>query len=282
MKKNEKTFCHIITKKEITKRRGECRLENKSIALVVPCYNEASRGDCNNNFASRLQKLSEELDKRVVTNVVLVNDGSADNTEEVAKKFIESNGLSKDWHLISLKENCGKGQALIEGLSLAATLAPYIAYIDADLSVPARYLNNVQKNCTKFNITCGYRRYKNQPLARKVANKLAKTCNKYAIGVNSKDTQCPFKVMPSEGFLKVKQWLKGYRWIFDIELLWELEKRGYYLQETFVDFENMESVSLSTIKALARCALDIVDFKATRWVRRARYVAKKRKEGGVS
>lgn len=250
-------------------------MQNKGpISLVIPCYNEASRGD----FTNRLAKLNEEIDKDIVTHVIIVDDGSKDNTFEVITKFIEENNLKEIWSLLKLKKNAGKGIALLKGLSLAATLTPYVAYIDADLSISPSYLNDALTCVTINTVVCGHRIYKKeQTLPRKFASKLVKLCNKYTVGLKSKDTQCPFKIIPSQGFLKVKDSLKGYRWIFDIELLWELERRGYYISEKYVTFNNMDSISLSTAKALVRCAKDLADFKATRWERRIEYVRNKKK-----
>lgn len=254
-------------------------LKKRTIALVVPCYNEASRGDGDGDFLKRLQRLNEEIDKDVVTHVVIVDDGSKDDTSTVVKCFIKENNLSSHFILIRMKQNQGKGKALMKGLRCASKLAPYIAYIDADISVSASYLNEALDCCSNGTVVCGNRiRKGNQPLSRKFANKLAKICNKYTIGLKSKDTQCPFKIFPSEGYLKIESNLKGYRWIFDIELLWELERRGYYIQEQYVVFENMDSITLSTAKALVRCAKDILDFKIVRCKRRIDYLKNRRKD----
>lgn len=256
-------------------------LNKRTIALVVPCYNEASRGNDKDDLKNRLQRLNNEIDKNVVTNVIFVDDGSLDNTSNVIEYFINENYLFDSWNLIKIYKNEGKGRALMTGLEFASNLAPYIAYIDADLSVSANYLNNAIDCCSKSMIVCGYRKYQNQNFARRFANKLAKICNKYMIGIKSRDTQCPLKVFSSESFLKVKDNLKGYRWIFDIELLWELEKRGYFIHEKYVIFNNLESGSLSTSKAILRCAKDVVDFKIVRIKRRIDYLKNKNKENNL-
>jgi dolichyl-phosphate beta-glucosyltransferase len=240
-------------------------INKNEIALVIPCYNEASRGEGDSSFENRLEQISKELNGSVVTNIILVNDGSKDNTACIIRNFIKSKNLENTWHFVDVQPNGGKGKALMEGLTFASKYAPYVAYIDADLSVPTRFLNISTKYCNSNTIICGRRAYKvKRTFPRKVASLLARLCNKWFIGIGIKDTQCPFKVMPSEAFLSIKHRLKGYRWIFDIELLWELEKEGFILKEMPVPFHNMESITLSTVKALCNCAKDVLHFKLKR------------------
>jgi glycosyltransferase involved in cell wall biosynthesis len=56
--------------------------------------------------------------------IIVVNDGSADNTAEVVKGI-------EGVHLVDLVKNVGKGGAMVAGVS--STLAPIIAFVDADL-----------------------------------------------------------------------------------------------------------------------------------------------------
>ncbi len=56
--------------------------------------------------------------------IIVVNDGSSDNTAAVVKNI---DGV----HLVDLVKNVGKGGAMVAGVS--ATLAPIIAFVDADL-----------------------------------------------------------------------------------------------------------------------------------------------------
>lgn len=236
-----------------------------TVTLVIPFYNEASRGVGSETLEKRLEKLERELNESVVTNVVLVNDGSRDETSRILSNFIKWNDLDSTWHFVDNRINKGKGRALMDGFEVAKNLTPYIAYIDADLSVPISSLNQVASHCTPGTVFCGKRRYeKKQTLGRKIASLLSRLCNRFVIGVSVKDTQCPFKIFETKAYEKVKGYLKGYRWIFDIELLWEMEKSGVCLREVPVAFVNMDSVSLSTVKALIRCAGDAFDFKVNR------------------
>ncbi|MEI7575938.1 MAG: glycosyltransferase family 2 protein [Armatimonadota bacterium] len=87
----------------------------KRVAIIIPAYNEASR------IANVLQAVKASS---YAHEIIVVNDGSADNTAEVVRKI---DGV----HLVDMVKNVGKGGAMVAGVS--ATLAPIIAFVDADL-----------------------------------------------------------------------------------------------------------------------------------------------------
>ena len=86
------------------------------VAVIIPAFNEEQR-ILNVLFAVRASKL--------MTEIIVVDDGSKDKTAEVARTV---EGVK----VIKLKVNRGKGGALAAGV--AATKAGVIAFVDADLS----------------------------------------------------------------------------------------------------------------------------------------------------
>jgi len=84
------------------------------VAAVVPAYNEE-------RTIGRV--LSTLVKCRAVDEVVVVSDGSTDGTAEVARSF----GV----RVVELQPNQGKGAAMCAGV--AATDAPFIVFLDADL-----------------------------------------------------------------------------------------------------------------------------------------------------
>jgi glycosyltransferase involved in cell wall biosynthesis len=87
----------------------------KRVAIIIPAYNEASR------IATVLKEVKASSSAH---EIIVVNDGSADNTAEVVKGI-------EGVHLVDLVKNVGKGGAMVAGVS--STLAPIIAFVDADL-----------------------------------------------------------------------------------------------------------------------------------------------------
>ncbi len=94
------------------------------ISIVVPCYNEEKV------LELFYKEAIPELEKINGTTfeIILVNDGSKDNTLEVMKKL-----ASTDDRIIyiSLSRNFGKESAIYAGLEAAT--GNYVGLMDADL-----------------------------------------------------------------------------------------------------------------------------------------------------
>lgn len=78
------------------------------VSILVPCYNEADT----------IENTVRELSKIHYPNyeIIVINDGSSDNTEEVAYKLLDT---YEKMRFINLKENNGKANALYLGLIAA-------------------------------------------------------------------------------------------------------------------------------------------------------------------
>lgn len=89
------------------------------ISVIIPCYNS------DKNIEKTLKSLeSQSYDK---FEVVIVNDGSTDNTESVIKKYLESSNLNVKY---ILQKNSGVSSARNKGLEIAR--GEYITFLDSD------------------------------------------------------------------------------------------------------------------------------------------------------
>lgn len=115
------------------------------ISVVVPCYNESEA----------LPKFMEVLDEIIARmnyvdfQVVLVNDGSRDNTLEVMKKISADEAVVK---YVSFSRNFGKEAAMYAGLAHAD--GDYVAIMDADLQDPPEFLEEMYKAVTEEGYDC--------------------------------------------------------------------------------------------------------------------------------
>lgn len=85
------------------------------VAIIIPAKDEELR------IARVLVAASES---KLAGEVIVVSDGSTDRTADIARKF-------KQVRVVELKENLGKGGAMLAGVR--ATEADIVCFVDADL-----------------------------------------------------------------------------------------------------------------------------------------------------
>ena len=105
---------------------------NELVSIIVPCYNQAQYLD------EALQSVFDQT----YTNweCIIINDGSPDNTEEVAKKWV-----SKDTRFVYLKkENGGLSSARNAGINTAKGV--FILPLDADDKIAPNYITLAVKS----------------------------------------------------------------------------------------------------------------------------------------
>lgn len=103
----------------------------EKISIVVPCYNEQNTLP---KLVKEVKKLRESL-KECTIELILVNDGSSDQTLSVMK---ELSAVDHDISYLSFSRNFGKEAAMYAGLCNAQ--GDYIAVMDADLQDPPELL----------------------------------------------------------------------------------------------------------------------------------------------
>lgn len=100
-----------------------CKSKRKwlpKVSLIVPCYNEEE------NITKTLQSILDSDYPKNNLEIIVVDDGSRDNTLKIAEEFAKNEPLIKVFH----KENGGKYTALNFGL--IKSTAQYMGTVDAD------------------------------------------------------------------------------------------------------------------------------------------------------
>ena len=108
---------------------------NPLISVIVPCYNQAQYLD---------ECLQSVLDQTYTDwECIIVNDGSSDHTEEVAKKWLKKDPRFKYIH----KENGGLSSARNAGITQAK--GEWVLPLDADDKIGNLYLELAEKEFSK-------------------------------------------------------------------------------------------------------------------------------------
>lgn len=129
----------------------------KTLAIVVPCYNEEDvLLDSNNKLLNLLNKMikNEEIDNKSF--ILYINDGSKDKTWDTIVKL---HNESKHICGVNLAGNTGHQNALMAGLFIAKEHADITISIDADLQDDIDVIPEmVMKNSMGCDIVYGVRK----------------------------------------------------------------------------------------------------------------------------
>ena len=225
------------------------------LSVIVPAYNEEKR----------LPKTLREIAKYLKTQsydweIVVVNDGSKDNTSQVVKGLFSE---IKNLRLIDNKENHGKGYVTRQGMLEAR--GDYRIFTDADNSTS---INQIEKIFPEFNngfdIVIGSRDVKGavlnppQPWIRNIIlGEGFKLFRKIVLGLwGVEDTQCGFKCFKKEVVEKVFPKCRIDRFAFDPEILIIAKKMGYKIKEIPVIWVN-DLESTVKFKSMIKMAIDL-------------------------
>lgn len=107
-------------------------MQKELLSIIIPVYNSEK------TIETVVIKLDEVLKKHINYEVILVNDGSKDNSynmcKELANKF-------KNIKFINLSKNFGQHNAILAGLHFAT--GEYIVFMDDDLQTPPEELSKL-------------------------------------------------------------------------------------------------------------------------------------------
>ncbi len=216
-----------------------------TLSIIIPAYNESAR------IGNALRQVLECVHAHGwAAEVVVVNDGSKDNTPEIVQSFAAQDPIVR---MIANPVNRGKGYSVRNGM-LHAT-GDIMMFTDADLSSPMeeteRLLAAIRDGA---DIAIGSRwldrgrQTKHQPWYRQVFGRCFNAVTRLVMGLPFADTQCGFKAFRRQAAYTIFQLQRIERWGFDPELLFIALKRGYSIREVPVTWGHDERSRLSYLK----------------------------------
>jgi len=227
------------------------------LSVVIPAYNEEKR------IAATLLDIDKYLSKQnYIYEIVVVNDGSKDNTSQLVKKMQE---LVKNLRLIDNVENHGKGWVTKQGMLEAK--GEYRIYVDADNAISIDQIENFWSYLKNYDVvigSIGVRGAKIEEQAgwyRRFLGKISKYLIRIVAGLwEIHDTQRAFKLFPAKVAQDVFSRQTIYRWGFDIEILALAKKLGYKIKELPVTWIN-PGESKVTLKSYIRTFWELLKIK---------------------
>ena len=190
------------------------------LSIVVPAFNEAGR--LGESLSAILAYLNE---RREENELIVVDDGSSDDTAKVAEKTLkDSRGVLT--RVIRYERNRGKGHAVRTGLLAAG--ANIALFSDADLSTPITETPKVVEPIIKgeCDLTFGSRALDrsligvHQPWRREQGGRVFNLLVRVATGLPFWDTQCGFKAFRMNVCRPLIEAAQIDRFGFDVELIY--------------------------------------------------------------
>ena len=208
------------------------------LSFIIPAYNEASR------IVPSLAKAQAYFAAQAyTTEILVVNDGSTDDTTSVAKSV---GGV----RVLEQPRNMGKGAAVRRGMMEAK--GEFRIFSDADFSTPiyetARVLERLQD---RADICIGSRGVdttlvkKHQPWYRETLGKMVNIVVQAAFIPGISDTQCGFKGLRAAAAEAVFSRAQLNGWMFDLEALYIASKLHLRIDEIPVEWYNDERSTVS-------------------------------------
>lgn len=231
------------------------------LSIVVPAYDEQDR------LGASVVKILEYIrDHEVSAEVIVVDDGSGDNTAGVAREASAAfPGIATK--VIRYEQNRGKGHAVKTGL-LAAS-ADIALFSDADLSTPISELPKLVDPIRngEYDLTFGSRAIDrsligtHQPWRREQGGKVMNLVIKTMAGLRFYDTQCGFKAFNMAEFRPLLDVMTIDRFGFDVEFLFVAQHNHLRLAEIPVRWDNVEGSKVHVVRDTRRMFSELAQIR---------------------
>jgi len=193
------------------------------LSVFLPAYNEEA------NLEKTVKNVTENLKKNVSTwEIVIVNDGSKDNTGKIADKLSKKD---KRISVIHHDPNRGYGAAFKSGLY--GCKYPWISFIDSDGQFDFKEISRfiATQNKTNADMVIGYYLGRKVSFVRKLNSKVWQFIVFLLFGLNVRDIDCGFKLI-SKKIVDTIPKLESERGAFiSSEFLIKAKKSGYKIVE---------------------------------------------------
>lgn len=207
------------------------------LSVIIPAYNEEKR------LPKTIISIDDYLKRQNYDyEILIVSDGSKDNTVNVANNLKES---IKQLRVIDNKENHGKGYVVRQGMLEAK--GEYRLFSDADNSTDISHIERMWPWLEKgYDVVIGSRDVKGsilnppQPWFRKaILGNGFKIARKIIIGLwDLNDTQCGFKCFSKKAAEDIFSRSKIDGFAFDVEILKIARKFNFKIKEVPVTWVN--------------------------------------------
>ena len=237
----------------------------KSLSVVIPFYNESARI---NKTLNEIKNFINK-NKKIKIEIILVNDGSTDQSLEFIKIFLNKNRLLKSKvKNLNLKQNIGKGGALKKGVLISKS--EWILTSDMDLSVSLFEINSwIKKGLLNFksSIFFGSRELNDSIVITKFYRKFLgiffRIFSNLLLDIKLRDTQCGFKLYKKKVAKKIFSNLASNGFEHDLEIVLLAKKNNLDIIELPVHWTHMPRSKLNIFTDPIKMLIGILQIRSS-------------------
>lgn len=226
------------------------------VSVVVPAYNEERR------LPGSLVRIAVYLERHpYASEIVVVDDGSADRTRKAAEAALASCPVPS--RVVRYEPNRGKGYAVRRGFT--ESRGRILLFTDADLSTPIEEFDRLYAAVESgADVAIGSRALResrvevHQPWYRERMGKTFNLLVQALVMPGVRDTQCGFKAFRGDVIRPMLPHLMVDRFAFDVEILYLAKRRGYRIVEIPVVWRNDPNTRVNAIGDSARMLKELL------------------------
>lgn len=199
-------------------------MNENSISVVFPAYNEEK-----NIKIVVLEALKYLETIKEKWEIIIIDDGSSDNTGKIIDKFAQNNRKIKIIHHL---KNEGYGKSLKDGF--AASSLDFVFFTDSDRQFSLKALDIMYPLAKTgvVDLVIGYRINRQDPFLRKFLSWGYNSLAGLLFNLQVKDIDCAFKILKKSIFNKIK--IESSNFFINTEILAKAKLLNYKILEVGV------------------------------------------------
>jgi dolichyl-phosphate beta-glucosyltransferase len=234
------------------------------LSIVIPAFEESKK------IAHDIKEAASFLNSyKLKGEIIIVDDGSKDNTSEIAKKVEVQ--LDVKIQVLRYERHRGKGYAVRKGIEQSS--GNYVMFADSGCCVPYKdTLKGLEliKNGTcdiahGSRKTAGCNIEKSQSLYRRICSKIFHwfVIHDMKIPEEFTDTQCGFKIYKGDLARHLYGECQTDGFVFDIEIIMLAQREGFRINEFPIDWTCDPDTRLSPSRSSWRILTDLLKIRRT-------------------